>query len=345
MTCVIGATEETILRNVSSPFSPRKNSRDDDKTPMPHAHTKCTEKGRELIGNSLWLSRKMLDDGCTLGQTLQIMQERCKDCEAISPMICVEQCETWTMKKELLETGKLLSQSRHGLGLVNALKNKRRIAILGLLYDQPQSVIALQKKLRDHGFPHSQKTIYDYLKPLIKAGLVKPNGFRFKLTLYGHSIRKAVKKHDFTGQLPVHSRGHEEKILRNLLEGRKTRADLLRIAPVKSLSRILKRLTERRLVFSNASGDHVFYFRTKRALRLERLTPTQKKICDTIPKAGISAPALSKHVGINLRRTYKYLRNLRGKKLVFRRHIPSYFELTAAGRTTAEFLDEIAHIK
>lgn len=260
-------------------------------------------------------------------------------------MLCVEQCGNWSVKKELRETSKLISEASHTVKLLNAIKNQRRIAILNVLSKHPLPLESLQKELRSYGFSHSQETISDYLKPLMDAGLLKQTGKHIGLTLYGRKVNRAVVKHGFSGHLPVNSRGQEEIVLRSLLDGKKTHADLLRRIYARNLSRTIRRLLERKLVSRSAFTDRVFYFRTKRATQLERLSPTQKRICEVIPEAGISARALSKEVGINMRRTYKYLRNLRGKKLVFRRQIPIHYDLTTKGRTTAEFLDEIAHIE
>ncbi|MFP3985600.1 MAG: hypothetical protein ACLFU9_06520 [Candidatus Bathyarchaeia archaeon] len=327
----------------TSPFSPSKN-RDDNQVSMTYGSLPERLKTQEFAGDSLWLSKKMVDEGCTLEQTLQVMKEKCKTCDVVSPMICVEQCETWKVKKELHETCKVISEDNHRLRLLNALKNRRRLAIIDVFLEGSFSVDDLQKKLKKQGFYHSRKTIDDYLKPLVKVGLVQERDKRFKLTLYGRKICAAVVKHGFVGKLPSHSGGYEEKVLRRLLDGAETRSALLEEVPEKSLSRTLKRLRERSLIVNNFPSDRVFYFRSKRALSLERLSPTQKKICQAIPEEGISAHDLSRAVGINLRRVYKYLRNLRGKKLVFRRNVPIKYKLTAKGNSAAEFLEEIAAI-
>lgn len=331
------------MKKTSHPFSPQKNTHNDDQVSMTYASLQG--QSRELAGDSLWLSKKMVDDGCTLEQTLHVMEERCKSCNVISPMFCAEQCETWKVKKELQETSKALSEADHGLRLLNAIKNKRRLAILNALSNRALLLDVLQKTLRNQGFYHSQKTIDEYLKPLLKAGLVKTNGKRLGLTLYGRKVHDAMVEHGFAGRLPIHSSGYEEKTLRSLLSCAKTRDELLNVAPANSLSRTLKRLLERKLIAKSSSSDRVYYFRTKRALALERLSPTQKRICDAIPQAGISARDLAEFAGINLRRTYKYLRSLRGKKLVFRRNTPLMYELTEKGRIIAEFLEKIVGIE
>jgi predicted transcriptional regulator len=343
MTCVIRAMEETFLKKAYFPFSPNEANKD-DKASVTHVSLNEQLTSREFAGDPLWLSRKMINDGGTLEQALQVMEERCKDCSVVSPMFCVEQCETWKVKKELRETNRVLSGEDHGEKLMNAIKNKRRLAVIDILQERKLSLHNLQKKLKRYGFYHSQKTISGYLQPLSETGLVIRSDKDLELTLYGKKIREAIIRHGYTGQLPIHSNSYEEKILRILLLSAKTRNELLDIVPTKGLSRVLKRLLDRGLILSSSPSNRVFYFRTRRALSLEKLSPTHKRICAAIPEAGISTRELSRSIGINIRRTYKYLRSLRGKKLVFRRKIPIKFELSVEGRRLAEFLDEITSI-
>lgn len=335
------------MDRTSSPFSPRKNSLSDTQVLMAYASIEERAKSRQPVGDSIWLSKKMADDGCTLEQTLHVMEERCKACNVVSPMVCVDQCATWRVKNEIRQVNRFLSEANHGVKLLNAIKNRRRLAILDIL-ERELSLGGLQKNLRNYEFNHSKKTIVEYLKPLLEAGLVKESHKRFRLTLYGRKVRNAITRHGFCSvhrQLPIHSSGHEEKILRSLLNSAKTRSELLDVAPVKSLSRILKRLRERKLILVNPSSPRVFYLRTKRALSLEGLSPAQRIICDSIPPVGISARDLSRVVGIGMRRTYKHLRSLRGKKLVFKRRSPIRYELTLTGRAIAELLEGITYIK
>ncbi len=307
--------------------------------PKGHLESHETEEA-----DSIWLAKSMSDKGCTMRQTLLVMKDRCSCCNVISPMFCLEECSTWKVKKELNQITNAVSNPDHTLNLLNAVKNRRRLEILRILRDRPLGISELQKKLRNRGFHHSKKTVRQYVKPLLRVGLARESNKRFDLTIYGRKINDIAVMHGFTGQLPPRSNGYEEKLLRTLLGGAKTRVELAECAPHKSLSRILKRLREAKLVSDNSRSANVFYFRTKRALTLEKLTPTQKRICEFIPQSGIPAPELAKLVGVNLRRTYKYLRNLRGKKLLFRRTIPTRYELTASGKVAAEFLEDIAHI-
>lgn len=345
MTCVIGTEEEPILKKPSSPFSPQKVRLDDEPSPMTCVYPQTRANSRQLVGNSLWLSQKMVDEGCTLEQTLQVMEERCKNCSVVSPMLCMGQCDTWKVKKQLRETARILSEGDHALRLLNALKNSRRLTILRILAEGPLSFEQLQTRLKNREYQHSRKTISEYLQPLIAVGLVEEHDKRFRLTLYGGKINEAVVEHSFSGHLPIHSAGHEERMLQVLLSGPKARGELLEVAPAKSMSRALKRLQNLGFVLDLSPSDRVFYFPTKRPPSLERLSPTQKRIHDAIPQTGISARALSLTVAISLRRVYKCLRNLRGKKLVFRRNVPLCYELTERGKTMACFLEEVAAVR
>jgi predicted transcriptional regulator len=72
-----------------------------------------------------------------------------------------------------------------------------------------------------------------------------------------------------------------------------------------------------------------------------RLSPTEKRVFDAIPQVGIPVHSLSSIAGINLRRTYKYLRKLREKKLVFALKTKRTYELTAQGREILKIIDQI----
>jgi predicted transcriptional regulator len=345
MTCVIDGGRITILNKPSSPFSPHKKKENKHQTSMTSVTLEDQNNNQQFIGDSLWLSRKIINDGGSLQQTLQMMEERCKECSIITPMTCIEQCETWRVKKELHETMQKLSKENHWTQLLNSLKNRRRLTILNLLKRRPISLKNLQKGLKNSGFNHSQKTIQQYLKSLFDTGLIMKANEKISLTLYGTKITDLINKYRFEGQLPVNSNGDEERMLISLFESDKTRHNLKQIVNSNSVSRILKRLLKLHLIQNNSSSDRIFYFRSKRPTYLENISPTQKRICKAIPKVGISTRDLSKSVGINLRRTYKYLRNLRGRKLVFRREVPHTFKLTTKGRELAKFLIEISQIE
>ncbi len=259
-------------------------------------------------------------------------------------MICVEQCEIWRAKNEFLEMNGMLCRRDHVYNLLNAVKNDRRQRVIEALSERPRSIKGLQEYLKSKGYHHSQHTIAsEYVKPLVKAGLVKKDGDKHRLTLYGQKFRDVMNKFNMKNPLPPHSSCHEEILLKKLKDGPKSYADLVESVTQKSLSRSLKRLRENGLVTKSKSPNYVFYFRTKKAPK-KPFSPTEKKVYETIPEAGISARELSKEVGINLRRTYKYLRRLRKRRLVFTRKKPKTYELTPSGMKLANFLDETANL-
>jgi len=216
--------------------------------------------------------------------------------------------------------------------------------IIEALSERPCSIKRLQEYLKSKGYYHSQQTIASaYVEPLVKTGLVKKDGNKHRLTLYGQKILDVLNRFNIGNPLPSHSRCYEEILLKKLKDGPKSYADLVESMTPKSLSRSLKRLIENGLVTKGKTPDYVFYFRTKKVPK-KSFSPTEKKIYETIPEVGISSRKLSKEVGINLRRTYKYLRRLRKRRLVFTRRKPRIYELTLSGMELANFLEETAKL-
>ena len=290
-----------------------------------------------------WLL-KATDNAATLVETLRQVDNICQHCESASPMVCAERCEIWKTKNELLEMNGTLCADNYFRGLLNAMKNDRRREVIDALSERRHSIEDLQEYLRDKGYYHSRRTIANsYVEPLLEAGLVRKDSNKYRLTLYGRKFRDVLSKFDVEDSLPSHSRCYEEILLRKLKDGPKTYEDLVGPVPQNSLSRTIQRLMEEGLVVKTKSSDYVFYFRTKKAPK-KKFSPTEKKIYEAIPEAGASARELSKEVGINLRRTYKYVRRLRKRRLVFRREKPRTYELTSSGGQVADFLEEMANL-
>jgi predicted transcriptional regulator len=61
----------------------------------------------------------------------------------------------------------------------------------------------------------------------------------------------------------------------------------------------------------------------------------------SIPEKGISASKLSQKTDLSVRRIYKYLRGLKGKKLVFARKTPKTYSLTEKGERIAWLVNEM----
>jgi predicted transcriptional regulator len=100
----------------------------------------------------------------------------------------------------------------------------------------------------------------------------------------------------------------------------------------------LSRLQEAKLVEKSRERDHTFFFTTKRDPTLEEHSPTEKRVYDNINSDGISARKLAQKTAISLRRTYRYLRKLKGKKLIFARKKPVSYWLTSKGTQVTKMI-------
>jgi len=256
-------------------------------------------------------------------------------------MVCVERCDVWRVKNEIVEVGRIMREPGHTKTLLNAVKSVRRLTVIDALQERPLSVKDLQQHLRKSGYRHSRSTVTNtYLKPLREAGLIKEDGGRYRLTFYGRKIREVLQGLGCRSTLPVHSCCYEEVVMKALVSGPKTFDELAALLNPKSLSRVLMRLRRRELMTQRHVGDYVFYHRAKKKAAVS-LSPTEERVFESIPDVGVSARALSKSVDITLRRTYKCLRRLRAKKLVFALRIPKTYELTPRGAEIAVVLDDI----
>ena len=295
------------------------------------------------INSCQWLS-KIVNNSAELVEILKQADSICRYCGPISPMICVERCEIWRAKNEFLEMNGMLCADDHVHDLLNAAKNDRRQKVIEALSERPRSIRGLQEYLKSKGYYHSQHTIAsEYVEPLMKTGIVKRDDAKYRLTLYGQKYRDILNRFNFENPLPPHSRCYEEIVLKKLKHGPKTYSDLVDSLTQRSLSRSLKRLIEKGLVAKSKIPHYVFYFRTKKVPK-KPFSPTEKRVYEAIPEVGTSARELSQKAGINLRRTYKYLRRLRKRRLVFTRKKPKTYELTSSGTELTNFLEETANL-
>jgi len=277
----------------------------------------------------------------SLFDALKQAETHCKNCKVFSPMVCVERCDVWRVKNEILSVRQIAGEKDHVLRLLNAVKNPRRIKVLDALCEQSRSLKDLQAYLKREGFYHSRSTItVAYVKPLIRAGLVQEIGARYKITFYGRKVHDMLHRFSREAPFPIHSCCYEEIVIRELMNRPRTFEELAELVPRKSLSRILMRLRDRSLLSERLLSEYVFYHKIKGKPKVA-LSPTENRIFNIIPLEGISARQLSMNTKITLRRTYKYLRRLREKKLVFALKKPRTYELTVYGKETAALLDEM----
>jgi predicted transcriptional regulator len=286
----------------------------------------------------------MANSDAELAVILEHADTICHSCHPVSPMICIEQCDVWKTKKDFIDMNGMLCTDDHVHHLFNALKNERRRKVMQALSNHPHSIERLQGFLKSEEYYHSQQTItHQYVEPLVEAGLLRKDGAKYRLTLYGRKFLSIIAKFDGENPLPPRSLCYEETLLRELRNGPKSYTDLVESVPLKSLSRPLHRLLESGLVKKSNSSSYVFYFKTKK-MPQKAFSPTERRVYEAIPDEGISAHGLSERATITLRRTYKYLQRLRKRRLVFTRKKPRTYEVTASGRKLADSLEEMVKL-
>jgi len=275
-------------------------------------------------------------------EMLERAKETCEYCRPLTPITCVTTCNIWKLKNELRKLHEKTKNPNFMTKMLNVLKNKRRVQTLEILSNGRYSMVRLRQKLKKLGYYHSRRTIAEeYVNPLIEVGLVKKNN-KYRTTLFGCKLNELIKDFSAIGELlPPHSECYEEKAIEALSESAKTYEELKSTIPAESLSRVLKRLQEANLITKDNENSYVFYFKTKRKPKHEKLSPTEKSVYENIPQEGITAKKLTDKTNISLRRTYKYLRKLRGKKLTFKRKRPKTYALTRGGRQIAELLEKM----
>jgi predicted transcriptional regulator len=276
-------------------------------------------------------------------EILHTLDKECKSCAPVSPLECITNCNVWKLRNELRRLCETMENPNFMKDLMNVLKNDTRIAILQAIAKGRYSVSKIQQELKKAGYLHSQDTIAEeYLRPLLNVGLAAESQDQFYATTFGGRLTGLMENlPEFTEVLPAHSECYEENILKALLNGPKSFEEVKGFVPSKIVSRILKRLKTVGLIETPEERDYIFFFKSKRDLTKETLTATEGKVYSNIPDDGISAKKLAQTTTLSLRRTYKYLRGLKGKKLIFARKTPKTYSLTEKGERIAWLLNEV----
>jgi predicted transcriptional regulator len=287
-----------------------------------------------------------VDKQTTLTDVLRAIEKTCQNCRPLTPITCISGCKTWRLKNQLRKLHEKTTNPDFMTNLLNTLKNKRRLQLLEMLSKKHHSITQLQQELRKLGFNHGQQTIIEeYVNPLITLGLADEHQNLYYATLFGQKISDLTKDfHDLEHVLSPHSECYEEITLGVLMKGPRTCEELKEIIPEKSVARVLGRLQKAALAETSTEKDYIFFFKTKRDPNGSEFSPTEKRVYERIPEIGISARKLAKEAGISLRRTYKYLRKLKGKKLVFTRKRPASYSITAMGLKIGRMLEEMHNL-
>ena len=296
------------------------------------------------MGNVLSPPRK--GDNRDLAGMLRPLNAECRNCAPITPLECISRCQVYKLKNELRKLRETMDNPNYIKELFNVLKNETRLHILQAIVNGRYSVSQLQQELKKTGHSHSQDTISEeYLRPLMAVGLATKARDEYYATTFGGRLTELLGNFpEFVEMLPAHSECYEETILQSLLSGPKTFEAIEALISPKIASRILKRLRSAGLIETPMERDYIFFFKSKRDPNKENFTLTERRIYDAIPNGGISAGKLAKETGLSIRRTYKYLRGLKGKKLVFIRKTPKAYGLTCKGEKLASVLQELQQI-
>jgi DNA-binding HxlR family transcriptional regulator len=300
--------------------------------------TTAPKKEGETIGNVLTPIRN--GEKRNLTEMLQTLDAECRNCAPTSPLKCITNCQVWKLKNELRNFRETMDNPNFIKDLFNVLKNETRFHILKSIVKGKYSVSQIQQELKKTGHVHSQDTINEeYLRPLLQVGLASEAREEYYATTFGGRLTELLCDFpEYVAVLPAHSECHEENLLRALLEGPKTFEDIQTLISPKIASRILKRLREVGLIETPEERDYIFFFRSKRDPSKETFTETERNVYEAIGPEGMPAGKLAKETGLSMRRTYKYLRGLKGKKLVFIRRTPKLYCLTDRGERLASVL-------
>jgi predicted transcriptional regulator len=281
-----------------------------------------------------------------LTELLKSLDAECRNCAPLNPLECVTRCNVWKLKNELRQLRETMDTPHFVKNLFNVLKNETRLHILKSIVRGRYSVSQIQQELKKEGWIHSQDTINEeYLRPLMEVGLAAETQEHYYATTFGGRLTEVLGSFpEFANVLPAHSECYEEALLSSLLSGPKTFEEVETLISPKIASRILKRLRTVELIETPEDRDYIFFFRSKRDPAKETLSSTEQKVYESIPEDGISAKKLAEKAELSMRRTYKYLRGLKGKKLVFTRKTPKAYGLTEKGESLATVLKDLQNL-
>ena len=297
------------------------------------------------MGDIVFTSRSA-EKNRNLVQMLRTLDAECRNCAPLTPLKCITRCNVWKLKNELRQLRETMDNPNFLRDLFNVLKNKTRLHILNAIVKGRYSVRQIQQELKKAGHAHSQDTINEeYLRPLMAVGLAAEAQDQYYATTFGARLTELLGRFpEGINVLPAHSECYEETLLSALLAGPKTFQDVEIFISPKIAARILKRLKAADLIETPEERDYVFFFKSKRDSNKETFSSTERKVYDNISEEGISAKKLAEKTGLSLRRTYKYLRGLKGKKLVFTRKTPKAYSLTCKGEKLASILQELQNL-
>jgi len=288
-------------------------------------------------------TRKIDNCDCDLSGRLKSLNAECRNCAPITPFECLSGCRVYLLKNELRHLWEAIANPDYLKELFNVLKNKPRLHVMQAIVNGTYSLNQLQPELKKAGYDYRQDLLGEECLPLLlEVGLVTRVRDNYHASMLAIRLAQVFDTFlEFADKLPTHSECYEEALLQALLSGPKTFEDIEALVAPKNVSRTLKRLSSAGLIVTPKARAYIFLFRTIRDPIKETLTTTERRVCDAVGYGGISASGLAKGTGLSLRRTYKYIRNLKGKKLVFMRRTPKAYDLTCSGKKLALVLQQL----
>jgi DNA-binding HxlR family transcriptional regulator len=281
-----------------------------------------------------------------LSEKSKSLEAQCRNCTPITPIYCITRCKIYRLKNELRTVHDTMNNPNYINELLKVLKNDARFHILQTIANGRYRVNKLQQELNKTGCRISQHNIREeYLHPLMAIGLVAEERNEYYTTTFGSRIAEMLAAlPEFAKSLPARSEGYEEALMQSLLSGPKTFGDIKALIMPKTISRTLKRLRSVGLIKTRVKRDYIFFFKSRRDPKKETFTAGERKIYNAVDFDGISAGMLARKTGFSMRRTYKTLRTLKGKKLIFARRTPKVYGLTFNGTKLASVLQKIQKI-
>ncbi len=274
---------------------------------------------------------------------LRALASTCDACQPPNPIMCVESCPIWTLKRKHHDALEDLADRPALTDLLRLAQTDRRLTILEALCEQPATLAELHAYLTRAGSaPRRSELRRRDLAPLLDAALLTERGGVYALTPHGTRIYRLLTTSGLA-KLPLPTHETDEQILQALLASPQP-ADALRgVVPVSALRRGLRRLQKQGLLETPALTGRVFYHATKKR-PTRKLTPTELKVFKAVSTEGLSAKDVSAHVGISLRRVYTYLRRLKYKQHVRKEERPPLYQLTEVGQRVAHALTQASRL-
>jgi len=276
-------------------------------------------------------------------ETLESLEAECRNCNPITPLECINKCQVYKLKNELRRLWETMVNPNYIKELFNVLKNETRLQILQAIVYRRYSISQLQQELRKTGHRHSQDNISkEYLRPLMAVGLGSVAQDEYYATTFGRQmIGQLGCFPEFACKLPTRSECYEESLLQSLLSGPRTFEEIKALVPPREVSRILQRLRSACLIRTPRERSYIFFFKSKRDPNKDTLTAAEKRVYDAVANEGIPAGKLSRETGLCTRITYRYVRRLKGKKLIFARRAPKVYGLTCKGKKLALVINDL----